>query len=455
MSIQKMMKFCLMLMLIGLSACEKSESWEIDADEANSLLQVRTRAAGAGDESVVSYPVHVYVFKGSKCVALQTIEDENQTLSIPLVEGAYSVYAFGGATSENYLLPTMQEAAADMEISLRSGQSHGDLMAAKSNVTLVDGGTNTLTLAMERKVMLLQSVVLNKIPTSATAVSITLSPLWQRLEGTDLAGETGAATIDLTEQEDGKTWKLASAQYLLPPSESSTTITVNIVKSGGTSSYTYNTGEQLGEGYKLNIEGTYTEAVGVTLAGTITGSVWKDEKTITFEFDESGSSASEGEDEGGDEGAGSGNDNEDNSVVTGTIPSVGDSYNGCYVFSVSETDGVADVLLLSPKSKVMGFADGTTSEQAQVAIEAAMQECSVSGISEWRLMTGEEANMLAQRYADYSKIGIERDKDHRLLMIEEGVIKAATMGLGQITTTLTLSSTNILRPVTLIRIAEE
>ena len=68
------------------------------------------------------------------------------------------------------------------------------------------------------------------------------------MEGTDLAGETGAATIDLTEQEDGKTWKLEGAQYLLPPSESSTTITVNIVKSEGTSSYTYNTGEQLGEG---------------------------------------------------------------------------------------------------------------------------------------------------------------------------------------------------------------
>ena len=451
MSIQKMMKFCLMLMLIGLSACEKSESWEIDADEANSLLQVRTRAAGAGDESVVSYPVHVYVFKGSKCVALQTIEDENQTLSIPLVEGAYSVYAFGGATSENYLLPTMQEAAADMEISLRSGQSHGDLMAAKSNVTLVDGGTNTLTLAMERKVMLLQSVVLNKIPASATAVSITLSPLWQRLKGTDLAGETGAATIDLTEQEDGKTWKLASAQYLLPPSESSTTITVNIVKSGGTSSYTYNTGEQLGEGYKLNIEGTYTEAVGVTLAGTITGSVWKDEKTITFEFDESGSSASEGEDEGGDEGAGSGNDNEDNSVVTGTIPSVGGSYNGCYVLSVSKNNGVADVLLLSPTPKTMGFADGTTAEQALNAIETSMQECAVSGISGWRLMTKDEANIVLQHRTSIPNF----DKSGRYLYLNsEGKLR-----VGTITTTVsdgwTYKNGDILRPVTLIRIAEE
>ncbi len=439
-----MMKFCLMLMLIGLSACEKSESWEIDADEANSLLQVRTRAAGAGDESVVSYPVHVYVFKGSKCVALQTIEDENQTLSIPLVEGAYSVYAFGGATSENYLLPTMQEAAADMEISLRSGQSHGDLMAAKSNVTLVDGGTNTLTLAMERKVMLLQSVVLNKIPTSATAVSITLSPLWQRLEGTDLAGETGAVTIDLTEQEDGKTWKLASAQYLLPPSESSTTITVNIVKSGGTSSYTYNTGEQLGEGYKLNIEGTYTEAVGVTLAGTITGSVWKDEKTIAFEFDESGSSASEGEDEGGDEG------NNDNGVITGTIPEVGDTYEGCYVVSVSESNGVADVLLLSPTQKTV-LAGGETQDEAKTKVETAMSDCAVDGINGWRLMTLEEATTICNSSAPNLKHG----SDNRYLIEEDGVLKPATFGSGTVTKAQSFAATNLLRPVTLIRIAEE
>lgn len=439
-----MMKFCLMLMLIGLSACEKSESWEIDADEANSLLQVRTRATGAGDESVVSYPVHVYVFKGSKCVALQTIEDENQTLSIPLVEGAYSVYAFGGATSESYLLPTMQEAAADMEISLRSGQSHGDLMAAKSNVTLVDGGTNTLTLAMERKVMLLQSVVLNKIPTSATAVSITLSPLWQRLEGTDLAGETGAATIDLTEQEDGKTWKLEGARYLLPPSESSTTITVNIVQSGGTSSYTYNTGEQLGEGYKLNIEGTYTEAVGVTLAGTITGSVWKDEKTITFEFDESGSSASEGEDEGSNEG------NNDNGVVTGTIPEVGDTYEGCYVVSVSESNGVADVLLLSPTQKTV-LAGGETQDEAKTKVETAMSDCAVDGINGWRLMTLEEATTICNSSAPNLKHG----SDNRYLIEEKGVLKSATFGLGTVTKAQSFAATNLLRPVTLIRIAEE
>lgn len=267
------------------------------------------------------------------------------------------------------------------------------------------------------------------------------------MKGTDLAGETGAATIDLTEQEDGKTWKLASAQYLLPPSESSTTITVNIVKSGGTSSYTYNTGEQLGEGYKLNIEGTYTEAVGVTLAGTITGSVWKDEKTIAFEFDESGSSASEGEDEGGDGGAGSGNDNEDNSIVTGTIPSVGGSYNGCYVLSV---DG-NEVLLLSPKPKTMNYADKTAADAALEAIEAALPECAVDGITGWRLMTVEEANIVLQHRTlipNFNKSG------RYLYTNADGKLRVGTIETS-VSSGWTFNNGDILRPVTLIRIAEE
>ena len=69
---------------------------------------------------------------------------------------------------------------------------------------------------------------------------------------------------------------------------------------------------------------------------------------------------------------------------------------------------------------------------------------------------GKTWKLASAQYADYSKIGIKGDKDHRLLMIEEGVIKAAQMGQGEISySTSTLSSTNILRPVTLIRIAEE
>ena len=184
-------------------SCEKMtfpENGEMNEGETNSLLQVRTRTIDEGTE--VSFPVNVYVFKGEKCVALQTLTDENHPLSIALTEGDYSVYAIGGASAENYILPSQEDATPSMAIALQAGKSHGDLMAAKSNVTLVDGGTNTLTLALERKVMLLQNVTLNNIPSAATAVSVTISPLWQQLEGTTYTGEEGTTTIALTKQSD-------------------------------------------------------------------------------------------------------------------------------------------------------------------------------------------------------------------------------------------------------------
>ena len=117
----------------------------------------------------------VYVFSGEECQAAQTIGDEGQTLNIPLTEGTYSVYAIGGASSDDYVLPGTSDALVTSAIALREGREHGDLMTAAATVTLMDGEANTVTLGMERKVMLLQSVVMKKIPMAATAVSVSCS----------------------------------------------------------------------------------------------------------------------------------------------------------------------------------------------------------------------------------------------------------------------------------------
>ena len=443
---------CFLLLAIAgvFAACsttDMSESVdEITQKEANSMLQVRTRATSAEGEATVSYPVYVYVFKGNDCVALQTIHDGNETLSIPLVEGTYSVYAVGGASSTDYTLPSQESATSSVTVVLKDGKSHGDLMVAKSTVVLTEGGTNMLTLAMERKVMMLQSVSLQKIPSSATAVSLTFSPLWQSIVGTTYAGESGMETIDLTQQEDGHTWTFTGSKYLLPPSSNPATISVNVTTSTGTSSYTYNIAESLEAGDIINVQGKYTEAMGVTLTGTIEGAVWKDEKTISFEFNESGSSTA-GEESGDDMG---------DVTPTTTIPAVGDTYQGCYVLSVSENNGVSDVLILSPNQKKMeNFTGNETADQAMSMVEAAMSECTVDGISGWRLMTYEEADLLSKRYSDFNKINIKSNKDNRLLIKKDGVLKAATIGTASVVTVQSFSNTNILRPVTIVKLTTE
>ena len=322
------------LAMLGLTACEKTFVDDIEdvanGQVTNSLLQVRTRAGGAGsDDATVAYPVTVYVFSGDECRAAQTIGDEGQTLNIALTEGTYSVFAVGGASSTDYVLPTASDALTTSAIALREGKSHGDLMAAKATATLVDGGTNTVTLGMERKVMLLQSMVLKKIPTAATAVSMSMSPLWQSLTvGGNYSGTDGSYSVALEKQSDGRTWQLPApvgegpgvGSLLLPPSSSPASITVRITMPSGTRSYTYSTSNELEAGYKINIEGTYTEAVGVSLTGTIEGATWKGERTISFDFNESGSSES-GSSEGGE-----GTDPTPNPSPTGagSFPAAGD-----------------------------------------------------------------------------------------------------------------------------------
>ena len=113
--------FASALAVLGLTACEKALVDDImdveDGPVKNSVLQVRTRAGGlASEETTVSYPVTVYVFQGDECRAVQTIGDEGQMLNIPLVEGAYSVFAIGGASVDDYVLPDASDALTSLVI---------------------------------------------------------------------------------------------------------------------------------------------------------------------------------------------------------------------------------------------------------------------------------------------------------------------------------------------------
>lgn len=91
---------------------------------------------------------------------------------------------------------------------------------------------------------------------------------------------------------------------------------LNITLGGATKTYTYSTTDELAAGYRISIDGTYTEAIGVNLTGTITGAAWLGQRTISFTFDESGSAAVNGG--GGSDNAGEGAENNDNAGAVET-----------------------------------------------------------------------------------------------------------------------------------------
>ena len=389
------------LAAVLLTACEKGldelgegMSPSPTGQVTNSMLQIRTRSGGApGEEATIAYPVQVYVMQGDMCCAAQTIGDEGQTLNIDLMEGTYSVYAIGGASSSDYVLPSATDATVSSAVTLKEGHSHTDLMAATATATLIDGGTNTVTLGLQRKTMLIQSVEIKKVPTAATAVSVTIAPLWQSLTvGGTYSTAGGSQTIALTKQEDSRTWKLPSHQgegsgvgsvFLLPPSSQPASVSVNITIDGATKTYTYSCSDQLEAGYKIRIDGTYTETVGVSLTGTITGATWLGERTISFEFNESGSSTT---DDGG------------NTVVDGSavnnadFPAVGSTYQGCYVLTVNDAADYAEVTLLSP-TELTGIYDANTTTM-QTHIDAALATVTSGDISGWEVPTTDEARLM-------------------------------------------------------------
>ena len=441
------------LALLGLTACEKTFVDDIEdvanGQVTNSLLQVRTRAGGAGsDDATVAYPVTVYVFSGDECKAAQTIGDEGQTLNIALTEGTYSVFAVGGASSTDYVLPSASDALTTSAITLREGKSHGDLMAAKATVTLADGEANTVTLGMERKVMLLQSMVLKKIPTAATAVSVSVSPLWQSLTvGGNYSGTDGSYSVALEKQSDGRTWQLPApvgegpgvGSLLLPPSSSPTSITVRITTPSGTRSYTYSTSNELEAGYKINIEGTYTEAVGVSLTGTIEGAAWQGERTISFNFNESGSNAN---------GGGTDPTPDPSPTGAGSFPQAGDTYQGCYVLaSVVASDGEsAELTLLSPNEKKSTGAYNENMTLTQ--LESLASDLGTDGISGWRPMTRSEALLLQ---AAHIALGIS--DDHYYLFVDTETVMQMLMSNG--TSGNPSSGTAYIRPVVTVTINNE
>lgn len=369
----------------ALSGCAKEVINE-SMPELNSRLTVITRASDADDGTSITTPIRLYVFDEEEtCVDMQTLEEDAGALSISLPEGEYGIYAIGGADDDRLTLPTKESASKSSVIQSQDGKQYDDLMMAHASVELAANKENQLTLGMERKVLLLKSVIIKNVPSTAKAVSISLSPLYESvLLNGNYNGENGRYTIDLTEQEDG-VWKLTNPEEYLLPSIGKPTITISIDQK----SYSYTCDEEFIANYKLSIEGEYTEtgsSTNVQLSGTITGVQWAGDKSIKFKFDENGSQKVEDEDTDEEE-----EEEEEDPIVSGNIPAVGTLYNGCYVLAVEGNK----VTLLSSKEKDHIIDKSDSQEIAKGKIETELAQWSIEGIpTTWQLPNSNEVQLI-------------------------------------------------------------
>ena len=386
--------FLLLVAVMTLFSCEKySEDDDWGSKEANSTLVVRTRAAMAvvDEEAKVSYPVNIYIFNGSGvCVGVETISSDADELKLSLPEGRYDVYAIAGAEADDYELPTKEDATEDAVIALKDGHAHGDLMTAGNSVSLAYGEENTLTLSLERKVMMLETVTINNVPSNVTAVSVTVAPLYENimLNG-GYSGDNGEYTVSLAKGETGNTWKSEASVYL-PEASAAATVKVSFTTDDKTISYSYTCPEELKANYKINISGTYS-GDGVELNGSIIGETWAGTTNVTFEFSDNGSSES-------------GVTGDDETPSNDVAPEVGTLYEGCYVLRKEQPDGNTVVTLMSVEQDRYfdGFEQGDQ-EALRAAVDKTFKEWGIEGVPEWRLPTLEEVEYLRSNFSEIQK----------------------------------------------------
>ena len=382
----------LILATAGTASCSKDVMLENDGNaQPNSTLVLHTRAGadGVSGTVTVSYPVTVYVFdKDDRCVAVSVMNDADDEIRMKLVAGLYSVCAVAGAGSDDYVLPTMAEARKNSIVSLKEGKSHSDLMYAGASVPVQAGAVNTLELVMSRKVMLLEEVKINGVPESVTGVSVTIVPLYENLslDGT-YSGVNGTQTITLAKEEGTDVWKNVESVYMLEASGNAT-VTVGFTDADGTKSYSYTLTDKLEANYKIKLEGTYLSDEGVLLSGTMTGAEWAGERIISFEFGE-----------GADNGSGDDNPDIGGGTITADAPAAGTMYEGCYVLSnVKNGDGSVTVVLMTGNTRTKLDFDAEDQSSVASAVNAAISEMAVEGISGWRLPSLDEIkNVVANR----------------------------------------------------------
>jgi hypothetical protein len=387
--------------VIMLTSCSKTVS-DIDDPSAsyggNSSLNIITRSGN--EDATVSYPVQVYLFNSNNaCIAVQTLADADDDLSIEdLKAGTYHVYAVGAAEENRYTLPTQDAAAATSTITLQENKVHEDLMLANNTVTIGQNETNQLTLAMQRVVCMLKTIEVKQVPTDVDAVSITVTPLRETVQlNGELGGNEGSITVALTEQSDGTTWKNNTEQYMLP-SVGNATITIRMTKGETTNSYSYTCTEAFAANYKINIDATFTGAT-FNLTGTITGATWAGERTITFEFDETNSTNSSNNDPGNNDPGNNDPGNNNNDALDGPAPTVGSNYNGTYVLrAVDNGDNTTTVTLMSPTQTTGLSFTANDQESISTAVSEAIAGLAVAGISGWRLPTKDELKYINDNF---------------------------------------------------------
>lgn len=332
------------------------------------FLKVEARSAGNAE---ILYPLHLYAFNEKEtCAASQIISGADEAMELTLPVGNYQVVALAGI-SDSYQIP--DNPSLSDAITLASGATT-PLMIGKADVAINSNGEESLVISLSYAVAAL-NVALKNIPSDVAAVSFSLSPLYSTWSFGGGYGGNSTKVETVCSLDTENVWS-SKTLYIYPGKEAETSFSIVLEKKDGsrnTYGYTYAGTPEAGRPF--NVGGNYSG--GVTVGGSFIGGDWGTAIEVEFDF---GAIQQDGDEE----------DSEELDIDLSGLPEIGSIWQGAIVADMGEADASgADLLLLT-----LDEWEATTSQ-----VEELLAGYSVNGISDWRLPTYEEAQLLRSSYS--------------------------------------------------------
>lgn len=350
-----------------------------DTTEAPHSVRILTRSP-----SDASYPIALYAFhtQDGTLVASTTQATEQDEATLHLPQGNYHLVALAGTSGCHIpTSPTLSSIVATPT----GGLLESPLHVGSASIHVLQNTTTSIMLSNRATAIRL---ILHDIPTEATTVSTTLSPMASGLSFDGKATGNTTATVPLI--REGTAW-CSQQFYTLPNAGAPLTLSIAATTPTETKVYGYTYPASLKSNTPYILYGSTIE--GPSVDGTLALEGWNDTETIAFTFDS--------------EGGGS-TDNDSTGINTSEeffeveeIPTVGTLWNGFFVAGYADSDDAIERMLLLSATEWTEITGATHETTPHMAAEIA-DTYTEGELSGWHIPTRNEVRKLCAIWGNTS-----------------------------------------------------
>lgn len=384
-----------------LGGCTKEE---MAYQGETSKLKVITRTEGtetAPNEGLI------YLFNNNgECTNKIDMKDLANNAAISTKPGKYKITAIGGDNLSNYTLPDKENATDSSEITLNEGKRLSDLLLITDSITLDEGITNQINLTLNREVLCIKEIKIEKVPTDVKSAEITIAPVYKAIK---LNGKytNKTDTLKFTLKKDATTgnWINKEDSVFSLPSSGNPTIKLTTASDSVKKEYTFETTKPLRKNYFVKLNITYNEGLKTYMCSSLTAPEWDGTDESSYTIDEGNVTATDSIKTGDDKTGEQKNEK----------PAAGNSYNGYFVVSAAEGKAV----LLSKVQYTNVTKEETMNKRSK---EIKRPEGAI--IDHWRLPTHDECEYILKNAeleaGSYYYIDNDNEVGRMQLKIENG-----------------------------------